>query len=81
MKTNLTSMGFRRLAFWTGGLMTALLLATFVFISVQIGVGVREISATAMQDHSGDRVEALIEYVEDPGHSLRDRNRAVWALG
>jgi len=31
--------------------------------------------------HPGDDVAALIEYVQSDSHGLRDRNRAVWALG
>jgi len=42
---------------------------------------VKEISAEAMQQYPGDRIEALITYVKNENHSLRQRNRAVWALG
>jgi len=42
---------------------------------------VKEISTMAVQEYSGERVEALITYVNSANHSLRERNRAVWALG
>ena len=41
----------------------------------------KDISARATQEYSGDRVEALIAYLQSEEHSLRNRNRAVWALG
>jgi hypothetical protein len=34
-----------------------------------------------MQEHPGDRVEALMAYASSQDHTLRERNRAVWALG
>jgi hypothetical protein len=35
----------------------------------------------AQQEFQGDRVEALIAFVDSDRHSLAERNRAVWALG
>ena len=64
-----------------GALIAAALLAAFVFVSLGIGAGVRAASNQAMLQHEGDRVEALLRFVEDSRHSLADRNRAVWALG
>ena len=57
------------------------LLAAHVGISLWIGADVRAMAAQAMQQYDGERVEALMQYVDDPSHSYRDRNRAVWALG
>jgi HEAT repeat protein len=37
--------------------------------------------AQAQQEFQGDRVEALIAFVDSGRHSLAERNRAVWALG
>ena len=81
MKTPMKFQPVRRVALWACGLIAALLLAAFVFISLRIGADVRAASAMAMQHHQGGRVEALIQYVEDTNHSFRERNRAVWALG
>lgn len=46
-----------------------------------IGTGVHDASEAALRDHPGDRIQALIAYVDSPNHTLRERNRAVWALG
>ena len=46
-----------------------------------IASGVQAASEAALAEHPGDRVPALIAYVESPTHSLRARDRAVWALG
>ena len=35
----------------------------------------------AQREFRGDRVEALVQFVESEHHTLRERNRAVWALG
>lgn len=43
-----------------------------------LGAGVR---ATSRIHYPGDRVDALIQYVEDADQPLRDRDRAVWAPG
>jgi hypothetical protein len=58
-----------------------LVLTGFVWICFDIRSSVKDISAEAVQEYPGDRVQALISYVESEKHSLRDRNRAVWALG
>lgn len=39
-----------------------------------------EISTEAIGYYGGDRISALIKYVDDPGRSFRRRNRAIWAL-
>ncbi len=59
----------------------ALLLVAFVMICWSIRSSVKEISAEATRQYPGDRIEALIAYVNSDDHSLRQRNRAVWALG
>jgi hypothetical protein len=46
-----------------------------------IASGVHAASEAALLDQPGDPVPALMAYVESPSHTLRDRNRAVWALG
>ena len=59
----------------------AFLLAAFVMICFSIRSSVKEISAEATQQYPGDRIEALTAYVDSENKSLRQRNRAVWALG
>ena len=59
----------------------AFLLFAFVMICFSIRLGVKKISAEAVQQYPGDRVEALIAYVRSEDHSLRKRNLAVWTLG
>jgi HEAT repeat protein len=71
----------RKVALWTVGLALCVAIAAFVFISTRIGADVRSASQLAMAEYGGDRVEALMRYAEDSGHSLRERNRAIWALG
>ena len=52
-----------------------------VAISVFIGRSVRATSEAAMRSYPGDAVEALVSCMADKTHTLRERNRAVWALG
>ena len=59
----------------------AFLLIASVMICFSIRSSVKEISAEAVQQYPGDRIEALITYVKSKNRSLRQRNRAVWALG
>jgi len=59
----------------------AFLLVAFVMICFSIRLGVKQISAEATQQYPGDRIEALITYVKTENNSIRQRNRAVWALG
>ena len=65
------------------GILPSLIFAfiIFVWICFDIRSSVKDISAKAVQEYSGDRVEALISYMQSEKYSLRDRNRAVWALG
>ncbi|MHC4116465.1 MAG: hypothetical protein ACYSWO_03050 [Planctomycetota bacterium] len=57
------------------------LFVAFLCICFSIRSSVKEISAQAVRRYPGDRTEALIKYVESESHSLRQRNRSVWALG
>ena len=61
--------------------LVVLLIVAFVAVSWVIGTDVRAVSDAALEVHAGDPVGALMAFVETPTHSLRDRNRAVWALG
>jgi hypothetical protein len=58
-------------------LIAALLLGT----GWLIGSGVHAASEAALLERPGDRVPALMAYIESPTQTLRARNRAVWALG
>ena len=65
------------------GLLTCLAFVFIVYVWAcwSIGSSVKDISARVTQEYSGDRVESKIAYVQSEKHSLRDSNRAVWALG
>ena len=58
-------------------LIAALLLGTTWLIKS----GVHAASEAALLEQPGDRVPALMAYIESPAHTLSERNRAVWALG
>ena len=62
-------------------LVVSISLAGFFAICSAIGSGVRSVSTEALEGQSGDRVLALIAFVESEKHPLKERNRAVWALG
>jgi hypothetical protein len=81
MKTTTLSHPVRRRLLRVCGLIAVPGLAAYVCLSLWIGAGVCAVSTLARERHPGDRVEALMRYVEDTRHPLRDRNRAVWALG
>ena len=59
----------------------AFCVVAFVLICWSIRSSVMEMSAEAVSLYPGDRIEALMTYVDSNNHSLRQRNRAVWALG
>ena len=59
----------------------ALLLIAFVLICWSIRSSVIDVSAEAVREHPGDGIEALMACVDSDNHSLKQRNRAVWALG
>jgi hypothetical protein len=58
-----------------------LLLVAYVATSWLIGSSVRTVTAAAQSEHPGDRIAALMAYVDSPAHGFKNRNRAVWALG
>ena len=68
---------------WRRGIAAFVVLAALAFggSSWLIAEGVHAVTEAALRDQPGDRVLALVAYVESPAHTLRDRNRAVWALG
>jgi hypothetical protein len=59
----------------------ALIMILYAYACWSIGSGVQSMCKEATQEYRGDKIEALIAYVNSERHSLRDRNRAVWALG
>jgi len=59
----------------------AVILVAYFMACWSIRSSVKEISAMAVQEYPGERVEALMTYVNSENHSLKQRNRAVWALG
>jgi PBS lyase HEAT-like repeat len=68
---------------WRIGIAVVLVVLAVAYLgaSVSIGLGVRSICETALQAFPGDRVLALMQLVESDRHGVRDRNRAIWALG
>ncbi len=58
-----------------------LVLVAFVGLRVWILTGARDLGTAAMGEFSGDRVQALMAFVDSDRHPLAERNRAVWALG
>lgn len=71
---------WRRLCALAAVVLGTLLLA-FIGLSWWIGVEVRATAAAAQARYSGSPGEALQRLVADDSRNLRDRNRAVWALG
>jgi len=58
-----------------------LVVLAFLGICLIIGAGVHSVSSQALREYPGDKVEALMSLIESEQHSIRDRNRAIWALG
>ena len=58
-----------------------LLSITYVSIGWTIGKGVKSVCAEAAAEFAGDKVGALIAYVNSESHSFKEKNRAIWALG
>lgn len=61
----------------------------FIVVSGLVYTGLRiwfksevtQISNDAMQQYSGDKIEALIAVLESDSQSLDDKNKVIWALG
>ena len=53
----------------------------FVSICFSIRSAVKQMSAEAVKEFPGDRVQALMAYAGSENYTLKKRNRAVWALG
>ncbi len=75
--------GRRLVRFISGAAVIALVLIAALLLGTSwlIESGVHAASEAALLERPGDRVPALMAYVESPTHALRARNRAVWALG
>ena len=65
------------------GLLSFLVVGLIGFVSVCFSIrsAVKDMSAEAVKEFPGDRVQALIEYAGSENYTLKKRNRAVWALG
>jgi hypothetical protein len=57
------------------------LVIAFLLMCLIVGSGVHSVSTMALREHPGDKVAALMAFVESEHHTYRDRNRAIWALG
>jgi hypothetical protein len=71
---------------WGAALIVALvvLAAGYFALSAMIGRSVRSVSDAALvyfPENANDRVGALTALVESERHGIRERNRAIWALG
>lgn len=65
------------------GVLSCVVFVLVMYVGICFGIrsAVKQMSAEATKEYPGDRVEALIAYVSSENHSLKKRNRAVWALG
>lgn len=73
---------FQNGIFKTG--LLALSVGTLVVIVVLFWIiysPVREVSTAAQIQFGGDRLEALLRYIESDEHSLKEKNHTVWAIG
>lgn len=59
----------------------ALLMAVALSVAWAIASGVEAAGELATREYRGDAVSSLMAFAASPSHRVRDRNRAVWALG
>jgi hypothetical protein len=71
----------KKVIFYGSSICFAFLFVVYLWACFDIRFSVKNISAEATQQYPGDRIEALISYVQSEDHSLRKRNLAVWAIG
>jgi hypothetical protein len=74
----------RSLRYWAPLMALAVVMTAVTGVLVlgwMIQTGAHENGRAAMREFGGDEVEALIAFVQSDRHPLRERNRAVWALG
>jgi hypothetical protein len=57
------------------------LLVIYVISGLTIRKTVNSIIADAILEYPGDNIEALMAYVRSENHNLKEKNRAIWALG
>ena len=72
------------LALATVGVIGLAVAVAFFVLSWQIGRDVRATVSVATAEApgaSGDPVSALVAHVQEDANGLRERNRAIWALG
>lgn len=55
--------------------------ATYVGMRIWFNAEINQICDKAIQHYEGDKVEALISFVEDDNQPLQERNKVIWALG
>ncbi len=58
-----------------------LFFVAFLSLDVWIQLAARDNGTAAMRQFPGDGIDALMALVQSEQHTLKDRNRAVWALG
>jgi len=58
-----------------------ILLTLFSLGFSKIHAGVKSACIQAKQKHDGDCVESLIAFIKSETSTLREKNRAIWALG
>lgn len=53
----------------------------FLAICAYIGTSVNALCVESQKIYGGQHVESLIRFVDDASNTLKERNRAIWALG
>lgn len=72
---------YKPLIIYIIGICAMLFIFVFLLSVTIIGYSVKNTCQIAQQEHEGDCVEALNQYLDDESNGFKARNRAIWAIG
>ncbi len=71
----------KKVVFWFLGVILILTVSSVAYSFNKIKNSVVSVTEVAKSEYPGDAVEALISYINSDSSTIKEKNRAIWALG
>ncbi len=70
-----------KIVLWVFGIIVAILIIGTSILEYSMYSSAKAITTEAKSEFKSDSIQSLINYINSPNHTLKEKNSAVWALG
>ena len=70
-----------KIVLWVFGIIVAILIVVTLIFGYNMYSKAKVITTEAKSEFKSDSIQSLINYINSPNHTLKEKNSAVWALG